>query len=109
MDFKVQSEDEIMCNKHFFYNQQPREEHVSLKSIFLSERSNLLFYKSCMVLLHFSVIKEGKYLSVHSALGLTLCAYPVLLFLRVVGCSVSLQLEWMIQSSRKPQFLLFCF
>lgn len=45
MDFRVQS-DEIMCNKHFFFhNQQPREEHVSLKSIFLSEQSNLLFYK----------------------------------------------------------------
>lgn len=45
MDFKVESEDEIMCSKHFFYNQQPREEHVSLKSIFLSEQSKLLFYK----------------------------------------------------------------
>lgn len=28
-----------------FYNQQSREEHVSLKSIYLSEQSNLLIYK----------------------------------------------------------------
>lgn len=113
MDFKVWSEDEIMCNKHFFFKPSAQREayhlenrHFCLNSPTFCFTSNLWCY--CCFLFFF-VMKEGKYLSVHSALSLTLGAYPVFLFLHVVGCSVSLWFKWVIQSSTKHQLLSVCF